>query len=120
MRRVDPFDRPADAILWALRRRGVDYRCTPSLYAWIARCPVCGGGIAGGLTVRITEAGFGGPVTVSCSTGCREPDVLAALAAPAPATAPDDDLDFDFDFDFEVRAQRFLDSLPAPRVRSAA
>lgn len=76
-RPADPWSRPADRLLWALRAVGLDYRCSPSGgWSWRATCPACG--IAGALGV--SEAGLGGPASVSCRSCSRE-RVLAALKA---------------------------------------
>jgi len=75
----DPFDRPADAVLWALRRRGLDYRLTGSgSWRWVASCPSC---TRERPALLIHEHGpLGGPVSLRCANGCTEARILAALA----------------------------------------
>jgi len=74
---AEPWSRPADRLLWALRAVGLDYRCAPSgAWSWRATCPACG--TAGAL--GITEAGLGGAVSLSCRS-CPRERVLAALKA---------------------------------------
>jgi hypothetical protein len=79
-RRIDPFDRPADALLLLLRERGPDAYRVQGPHQWIARCPLCA---ERRLTVR--ERGTGGDVTVDCGNGCDPSRALAVLtAAPDP------------------------------------
>jgi len=77
---VRPHERPADVVLEALRRASLDYRVTEAgIWSWRAQCPVCRA-TDGRRTLRISETGpMGSPVTLRCSTGCPEDDVLAAL-----------------------------------------
>jgi len=67
----DPWSRPVDRLLWALRAVGLDYRCSPSgAWSWRATCPACGTAEA----LAVSEAGPGGAVSISCrcarATGC--------------------------------------------------
>ncbi len=74
---ADPWSRPVDRLLWALRAVGLDYRCSPSgAWSWRATCPACGTAEA----LAVSEAGLGGPVSVSCRS-CPRERVLAALIA---------------------------------------
>lgn len=70
------FDRPLDRLLLLLRDQGIPYRCRPQPNRWIARCPVC---LEHGL--EIIEHGFGGRVSVRCST-CDAEEVLRRLKHP--------------------------------------
>lgn len=73
----DPWSRPADRLLWALRTVGLDYRCSPSgAWSWRATCPACGTAEALG----VSAAGLGGAVSISCRS-CPRERVLAALIA---------------------------------------
>ncbi len=76
-RPADPWSRPVDRLLWALRAVGLDYRCSPSgAWSWRATCPACGTAEA----LSIAEAGPGGAVSISCRV-CPRERVLAALIA---------------------------------------
>src|SRR5688500_18399895 len=99
MRRVDPFDRPLDRVLTALRTRWPRehvYRGHPErLNVWVARCPVCQ--LRSVFTLTITELGnedagnHGGEVRFACWSRCDERLIHLALGIPVPkrTSAPD-------------------------------
>ncbi len=74
MKRLDPFARPLDRLLEALRRAfGPAYalRAQVEGYSYSIACPSCVSG-----TASVTEADSGGPVAFSpCSRGCATPMV---------------------------------------------
>ncbi|MGI8623712.1 MAG: hypothetical protein ACR2NB_09565 [Solirubrobacteraceae bacterium] len=76
-----PHERPADVVLTALRRAGLDYGCTETgAWAWRATCPSCRG--SSRRSLHITEpGGIGSPISVRCSNGCTEHEVIDALTA---------------------------------------
>lgn len=78
MSRTDPFRRPLDATLLALRERGPDaYRCTPDPTRWRAGCPACGGHMA----LELREPFVGADVTATCAAGCHPERIAEALAS---------------------------------------
>jgi hypothetical protein len=82
--RPDPFDRPLDALLERIRWHGLDHTGDPeAIDAWVAPCPVCG---CGRPALRFVERYVGGPVSITCVSGCHETRIVAALAA-APETS---------------------------------
>ncbi len=78
---MKPADRPADIILTALRRVGLDYRVAETgSWAWKATCPVCRFEVR--RTLRICETGpVGSAISLRCANGCREAEILAALTS---------------------------------------
>lgn len=78
---MKPRERPADVVLTALRRVGLDYRVTETgAWAWKATCPVCRFAVR--RTLRITEPGeIGAPISMRCSNGCGEDEILVALTS---------------------------------------
>lgn len=75
-----PHERPADVVLEALRRASLGYVVTEAgIWSWRAQCPVCRA-TDGRRTLRISETGpMGSPVTLRCSNGCTEHEVVDAL-----------------------------------------
>lgn len=122
MHASSPFDRPADAVLWALRRRGIDYRVAGGgSWRWVASCPSC---TRERPALLIHEHGpLGGPVSLRCVNGCTEAGILRALADD-PHTPIErlllDQLIAAWDADLDACAGRFLTSLDEPLLRPAA
>lgn len=78
---MKPRERPADVVLEALRRVGLDYGVTETgAWAWKATCPVCRFEVR--RTLRISETGpVGSAISLRCANGCREAEILAALTS---------------------------------------
>jgi hypothetical protein len=87
MRRCDPWQRPLDRILLALREWCLDaYRAHPErLGLWSSFCPACHSFDRRTLAVR--EPHRGAAVSLWCRRGCSEGAILAALY-PEPAPPP--------------------------------
>jgi hypothetical protein len=81
-RRPDPFERPLDRALLALRQAGFPYRWSEDdLRAWESPCPAC---CWPGWGLRIREQGApGASIAFHCSSGCPDADIRAALDAAA-------------------------------------
>lgn len=86
-RRPDPFERPLDRALLALRQAGFPYRWSEDdLRAWESPCPACRWP---GWGLRIREQGApGAPIAFHCSSGCPDADIRAALDAAAHGIDP--------------------------------
>ena len=82
--RRDPFSRPLDRILEALRAGYLDaYSAHPErMGIWAACCPSCRGFSFGRRTLTICESHPGAAVALWCQWGCSEGEILAALYPP--------------------------------------
>jgi hypothetical protein len=70
---------PMDVALQQLRGLALPYKWDErDLCVWWAVCPACK---AQEWALRLREAGRGGPVSLSCSTGCDSAAIHASLAA---------------------------------------
>lgn len=67
------FDWPLDRTLARIGDHGLIYKADGVDHrVWWAVCPCC---LAGDWTLRIREAGRGGPVSFYCSSGCHDGQV---------------------------------------------